>query len=104
MNLFDWTTASHLITDNAVPIAAGVGGLVLLAVLAVAARRVRPDRLLAWIAAGIATGVSGTGMWLVADKALHLDGPLRAVLFGFAEIALLSSATVSDQLRPSHGA
>jgi hypothetical protein len=100
-----WTTElGNLLAGRAGPLLAAACIIVVLVVGAVAAtRRVRPDRLLAWAAAAIATGVSGTGMWQVADKALHLDGPLRAVLFGFAEIALLSSAIRARRHHQAHG-
>lgn len=98
-----YTAAIQFLGDHATPIVVVAAGLLVLVGLAVAARRVRPDRLLAWIAAAIATGVSGTGMWVVADKALHLGGPLRGVLFGFAEIGLLSSAIRARRHHRAHG-
>jgi hypothetical protein len=61
-----------------------------------AARRVlrgrRPEDVLTLVAAVIATGVQGTGMWRFFGVTLHLDGPLRALLFAFIEIALFVEA------------
>lgn len=102
MNLHDILDGAGSLEASPTLLAAGAAVAVLVG-LALAARKVRPDRLLAWLAAAIATGVSGTGMWVVADKALHLDGPLRAVLFGFAEIGLLSSAIRARRHHQAHG-
>nr|BFE85855.1 hypothetical protein GCM10020093_084560 [Planobispora longispora] len=43
-------------------------------------------------AAAIATGVSAQGMWQFAGDVLGFDGPLRVLLFGFIEIAVVISA------------
>jgi hypothetical protein len=77
--------------------------LALLAALIRAAARAGVERTLVYTAAAIATGVSGTGMWQVAERALHLDGPLRVVLFGFAEIALICSAVRARRYHQRHG-
>ncbi len=42
--------------------------------------------------ASIATGVSAQGMWKFTGDVLHFDGPLRALLFAFIELAVLTSA------------
>jgi hypothetical protein len=60
----------------------------------------RVPRVYAWAtgpltvaAAGVATGVAGTGMWKFFGSVLHVDNTyLRAGLFAFLEIALLVSA------------
>lgn len=40
----------------------------------------------------IATGVSAQGMWRFTGDVLGFDGPLRALLFAFIELAVLASA------------
>jgi hypothetical protein len=52
----------------------------------------RFDLALTVLAAGVATGVAANGMWRVAGDALKLDGPVRALLFAFAEVGLVVSA------------
>jgi hypothetical protein len=53
----------------------------------------RLEGLLTLIAAGIATGVAGTGMWRFFGDVLHIDNVvLRGALFAFLEIALLTEA------------
>jgi hypothetical protein len=60
---------------------------------ATGSRGQRLEGLLTLIAAGIATGVAGTGMWRFFGDVLHIDNVyLRAALFAFLEIALLTEA------------
>ncbi|MEU7831431.1 hypothetical protein [Nonomuraea sp. NPDC049129] len=47
---------------------------------------------LTWLVAGIATGVSSTGMWKFARDVLELSGPLQVLLFAFIEFAIVISA------------
>ncbi|OPG10581.1 hypothetical protein B1L11_23265 [Microbispora sp. GKU 823] len=56
-----------------------------------AADRTTED-ILTMVAASIATGVSAQGMWRFSGDVLGLDGPLRLVLFGFIEVAVVTSA------------
>ncbi|WP_211370212.1 hypothetical protein [Nonomuraea turkmeniaca] len=84
------------IVGAAVGVAAAVFGLlqirrVVRAVVAVMKRNSFEDNLTI-IAAAIATGVSATGMWKFAGDVLHLWWPLRIVLFGFIEVAIITSA------------
>ncbi|WP_182884014.1 hypothetical protein [Microbispora sp. H10949] len=67
-----------------------VGGVVAIAYWI--RKKNRTADALTYLAAGIATGVSATGMWKFAGDVLGLDGPLRVLLFGFIEIAVVTSA------------
>ncbi|GHE31641.1 hypothetical protein GCM10017673_37990 [Streptosporangium violaceochromogenes] len=49
------------------------------------------DERMTLIAALMATGFAGQGMWQVFGEVLHLEGPLR-LLFAFLEVAVLASA------------
>lgn len=103
-----WQQLSDL-SDQPVPAWAAAGAAVLAAaglaviVLAIAhrtrpARTARPDRgrrletVLTIGAAGIATGVSSSGMWRVFGDALGMSGPARVAVFGFVELAVAVSA------------
>lgn len=103
-----WQQLSDL-SDQPVPVWAAAGAAVLaaagLAVIVLAgarrtrpARTARPDRgrrletVLTVGAAGIATGVSSSGMWRVFGDALHMSGPARVAVFGFVELAVAVSA------------
>ena len=103
-----WQQLADL-SDQPVPVWAAAGATVLaatgLAVLVFAAARrnppvraARPDRgrrletALTVGAAGIATGVSSSGMWRVFGDALHMSGPARVAVFGFVELAVAVSA------------
>src|SRR5690606_22846901 len=54
------------------------------------------------VAAGIATGVSATGMWKFADEILHLWWPLRIILFAFIEVAIVTSAVRAKRSMREH--
>src|SRR5690606_14861698 len=54
------------------------------------------------VAAGIATGVSATGMWKFADEILHLWWPLRIILFAFIEVAVVTSAVRAKRSMREH--
>jgi hypothetical protein len=87
--------------DRPVPAWAVAGAAVLAAVLLLAVRLRRPVRVdrgrrletvLTVAAAGIATGVSASGMWRVFGDALGMSGPARVAVFGFVELAVAVSA------------
>lgn len=82
---------------SAVPAALGVVVAGVWFVRSLRARRqsgsgLRGDDLLTVLAAAAATGVAGTGMWRFAGSVLHLSGPLRGLLFGFLELAVITCA------------
>lgn len=52
----------------------------------------RGDEVLMVMAAAAATGVASTGMWRFAGVVLHMSGPLRGMLFGFLELAVVTCA------------
>jgi len=90
--------------DGQSPTTAGITALVALLLLSVlistlarrpttGSRGQRIEGLLTLVAAGIATGVAGTGMWRFFGDVLHIDNVvLRGALFAFLEIALLTEA------------
>ncbi|MEV4179967.1 hypothetical protein AB0J28_00790 [Streptosporangium canum] len=55
-------------------------------------RRRPAEDTLTVIAASIATGVSAQGMWRFTGDVLGFDGFLRMLLFGFVEVAIVTSA------------
>ncbi|WP_181871649.1 hypothetical protein [Sphaerisporangium album] len=55
-------------------------------------RRPAFEDILTNAVAAIATGVSAQGMWRFTGDVLGMDGPLRALLFAFIELAVLASA------------
>ncbi|GAA0494577.1 hypothetical protein Ade02nite_20070 [Paractinoplanes deccanensis] len=63
-------------------------------------RRVKSDKFLTFLAAGVATGVVATGMWKFFGDVLHIANPYaRVALFAFFEIAMLASAFRSRRFR-----
>ena len=52
----------------------------------------RPEDVLTLVAAVIATTVQAMGMWRFFDVTLHVDGPLRALLAAFIEVAMFVEA------------
>lgn len=98
-----WQQLTDL-SERPVPAWAAVGAATLTAagaiLLAVSrrSRPARPDRArrletaLTVAAAGIATGVSASGMWRVFGDALGMSGPARVAVFGFVELAVAVSA------------
>jgi hypothetical protein len=63
-------------------------------------RRVKSDKFLTFLAAGVATGVVATGMWKFFGDVLHIANPAaRGALFAFFEIAMLASAFRSRRFR-----
>ncbi|MDN3356112.1 hypothetical protein [Actinomadura sp. DC4] len=52
----------------------------------------KPEDILTIVVATIATGVVGTGMWKFATDVLHFPIWLRVLLFGFIEMATVTSA------------
>ncbi|MEU4235556.1 hypothetical protein AB0F17_65800 [Nonomuraea sp. NPDC026600] len=93
--LLTWSEAHPALAITA----GGVLLLLVVSVLVACVRLVRKikraDRVedaLTYLAAGLATGGSATGMWRFAGDVLGLDGPLRVLLFGVVEVAVITSA------------
>ncbi len=83
-------------------IAAGIASSIRIAIghRARTARRVKSDKFLTFLAAGVATGVVATGMWKFFGDVLNIDNPFaRGALFAFFEIAMLASAFRSRRFR-----
>jgi hypothetical protein len=92
------------------PWLAAAGGVLLVTVVFVVAMTGRRrsgghpgETLLTLAAAGIATGVSATGMWNVVGDALGMGGPGRVALFAFLEIAVAVSAMRARRCLREHG-
>ncbi|MGW4639521.1 hypothetical protein ACWEN6_13385 [Sphaerisporangium sp. NPDC004334] len=63
------------------------------------------EDVLTVVAATIATGVSAQGMWRFSGDVLGFDGPLRALLFAFIEVAMITSAVRARRnMRENHAA
>ncbi len=113
------TTAVQYVTTHPVPavlvstVALGLAFLLIRALgrgMAAGARPIRTaaattDRsdLLTYLAASIATGVAAQGMWRFFGDVLHFEPVLRAGMFAFLEIAVLTSAVRARGAMREHG-
>ena len=70
--------------------------------VAAGARVDRAD-LLTYLAASIATAVAGQGMWRFFRDVLHVEPFLRVGMFGFVELAVLTSAVRARRSMREHG-
>ncbi|RSM93762.1 hypothetical protein DMB42_52015, partial [Nonomuraea sp. WAC 01424] len=95
-------------THPAPTITVGTVAVLLLVGLAVGltafVRRVGAQKATMYVGAGIATGVTATGMWRFFGDVLSMDGLPRFVLFGFIEIAIISCAVSAKKTATRHAA